>query len=69
LGEQQYFMVVFHRPNLWEQILQPSVETDSLVGTAIEMCRLAETWQSKSAIVLIWLGRIIKVHQDINEHL
>jgi hypothetical protein len=43
--------------------------TDSLVSTAIEMCRLAETWQSNPAIVLIWLERITKVPQDINEHL
>ncbi|XP_023716355.1 focadhesin isoform X3 [Cryptotermes secundus] len=43
--------------------------TDSLVGTAIEMCRLAETWQSNPAIVLIWLERIKKVPEVINEHL
>lgn len=43
--------------------------TDSLVGTAIEMCRLAETWQSNPALVLIWLERITNVPQDINEHL
>jgi uncharacterized protein YfkK (UPF0435 family) len=43
--------------------------TDSLVGTAIQMCRLAETWQSNPAIVLTWLERLTKVPQDINEHL
>lgn len=43
--------------------------TDSLVGTAVQMCRLAETWQSNPAIVLTWLERIMKVPQDINEHL
>jgi hypothetical protein len=43
--------------------------TDSLVGTVMMMCRLAETWQSNPEIILVWLGRIMKDPQDINEHL
>jgi hypothetical protein len=43
--------------------------TDSLVSSVIELCRLAETWQSNPAAVQDWLQRIIKVPQDINEHL
>jgi hypothetical protein len=43
--------------------------TDSLVGPVIEMCRLAETWQSNPAVVQDWLQRMTNVPQDISEHL
>jgi hypothetical protein len=43
--------------------------TDSLVGSAIEMSRLAEMWQSNPAVVHDWLQRITNVPQDISEHL
>jgi hypothetical protein len=43
--------------------------TDSLVGTAIQMCRLTETWQSNPTLIFSWLQRLAKVPQNINEHL
>ncbi|XP_021931343.1 focadhesin isoform X2 [Zootermopsis nevadensis] len=43
--------------------------TDGLVGSVIEMCRLAETWQSNPTVIQDWMQRMIDVPQDINEHL
>lgn len=43
--------------------------TDNLVGSVIEMCRLAETWQSNPAVIQDWLQRMTNAPQDITEHL
>lgn len=43
--------------------------TDSLVCSVIEMCRLAEAWQSNPAVVHDWLQRVTNIPQDNSEHL
>lgn len=43
--------------------------TDSLVGSVILMCRLAETWQSNPEVVHDWLQSMTNISQDISEHL
>ncbi|KAJ4448220.1 hypothetical protein ANN_10234, partial [Periplaneta americana] len=40
--------------------------TDNLVGSAVEMCRLAESWQSNPAVACEWLNR---VGRDSPEHM
>lgn len=42
--------------------------TDSLVGSVIEMCRLAETWQSNPTVIQDWLLRMTNACHDVSEN-